>query len=436
MTNEPINVFWFRRDFRLEDNNGLYQALKKGLPVLPIFIFDANILEELDKPIDRRVQFIYEEIVRINEQLGQYGSSIVVKYGKPTEIWAALFKQHHIENIYANRDYEPYATERDAAVNKIAQQNNSELLLFKDHVIFEWNEVLKDDGKPYTVYTPYSKKWKLRYAKEGINQYPTENHFNNFVKLKKQNIIALEAMGFKKVPFQFPDRSFSNQIIGNYDKTRNFPAVNGTSRLGLHLRFGTISIRALAKFAINTNEKFLNELIWRDFYQVILKHFPHVVTSSFKPKYDAIPWRNNEADFEKWATGNTGYPMVDAGMRELVTTGYMHNRVRMVVASFFTKHLLLDWRRGEAFFAKHLLDFDLASNNGGWQWAAGTGCDAAPYFRIFNPTTQITKFDKEHKYINKWIPELTDPFKYAKPMVEHKFARERALATYKAALGG
>jgi len=436
MTNEPINVFWFRRDFRLEDNNGLYQALKKGLPVLPIFIFDANILEELDKPIDRRVQFIYEEIVRINEQLGQYGSSIVVKYGKPTEIWAELFKQHHIENIYANRDYEPYATERDAAVNKIAQQNNSELLLFKDHVIFEWNEVLKDDGKPYTVYTPYSKKWKLRYAKEGINQYPTENHFNNFVKLKKQNIIALEAMGFKKVPFQFPDRSFSNQIIGNYDKTRNFPAVNGTSRLGLHLRFGTISIRALAKFAINTNEKYLNELIWRDFYQVILKHFPHVVTSSFKPKYDAIPWRNNEADFEKWATGNTGYPMVDAGMRELVTTGYMHNRVRMVVASFFTKHLLLDWRRGEAFFAKHLLDFDLASNNGGWQWAAGTGCDAAPYFRIFNPTTQITKFDKEHKYINKWIPELTDPFKYAKPMVEHKFARERALATYKAALGG
>jgi len=436
MTNEPINVFWFRRDFRLEDNNGLYQALKKGLPVLPIFIFDVNILEELDKPIDRRVQFIYEEIVRINEQLGQYGSSIVVKYGKPTEIWAELFKQHHIENIYANRDYEPYATERDAAVNKIAQQNNSELLLFKDHVIFEWNEVLKDDGKPYTVYTPYSKKWKLRYAKEGINQYPTENHFNNFVKLKKQNIIALEAMGFKKVPFQFPDRSFSNQIIGNYDKTRNFPAVNGTSRLGLHLRFGTISIRALAKFAINTNEKFLNELIWRDFYQVILKHFPHVVTSSFKPKYDAIPWRNNEADFEKWATGNTGYPMVDAGMRELVTTGYMHNRVRMVVASFFTKHLLLDWRRGEAFFAKHLLDFDLASNNGGWQWAAGTGCDAAPYFRIFNPTTQITKFDKEHKYINKWIPELTDPFKYAKPMVEHKFARERALATYKAALGG
>lgn len=435
MKNEAINVFWFRRDLRLEDNNGLLQALKNGLPVLPVFIFDANILDSLDNPFDKRVQFIHQEVERINTELKKYNSALLVKYGKPVEIWNELFKQHNITNIYTNRDYEPYAKERDAAVNEIAHQYSSELLLFKDHVVFEWNEVLKDDGKPYTVYTPYSKKWKLRYQNEGLPAYPTEKYLNNFIKLELQNIITLQQMGFKKEIFDFPRRSFDkSDVIKNYDKTRDFPAVNGTSRLGLHLRFGTISIRALAKSAVKANEKYLNELIWRDFYQTILKHFPHVVTRSFKPKYDAIPWRNDEADFEKWATGQTGYPMVDAGMRELVTTGYMHNRVRMVVGSFFTKHLLLDWRKGEAFFAKHLLDFDLASNNGGWQWAAGTGCDAAPYFRIFNPTTQITKFDKEHKYLKKWIPELEDPFKYPKPMVEHKFARQRALDTYKAAL--
>jgi len=335
MKNEVINVFWFRRDLRLEDNKGLYQALKNGLPVLPVFIFDRNILDSLDKPRDKRVQFIHQELEQVNKQLNKYGSTLLVKYGKPIEIWSELFKQYKITNIYTNRDYEPYANERDAAIDEIAQQNSSQLLSFKDHVIFEWNEVLKDDGKPYTVYTPYSKKWKLRYQKEGITIYPTAKHFNNFVKLKNQRLIALEEMGFKKEAFDFPKRSFGdNQVINNYHDTRDFPAVNGTSRLGLHLRFGTISIRALAKFAVTANEKYLNELIWRDFYQTILKHFPHVVTQSFKPKYDAIPWRNDEADFEKWATGQTGYPMVDAGMRELVATGYMHNRVRMVVGLF------------------------------------------------------------------------------------------------------
>ncbi len=431
-----INIFWFRRDLRLNDNAGLYYALKTGKPVIPLFIFDTNILNELDQPDDLRVQFIHQEIMRLQQELQQIGSGMLVKYGKPLEVYQSLIQQYAIDTVFTNRDFEPYAEKRDGQIAALLKVNGIGFQHNKDHVIFEWHEILKADGKPYTVYTPYSKKWKAKLNDFYLKPYPTEKYFSAFKKEVHTTSVSLAQMGFKAQAFSFPERTFNTNIVQSYDQHRDFPAVEGTSRLGLHLRFGTISIRKLAQFALAHNEKYLNELIWRDFYQAILKHFPHVVNRAFKPKYDNIPWRNSPTDFEQWSTGKTGYPMVDAGIRELVATGYMHNRVRMVVGSFFTKHLLLDWRKGEAFFAKHLLDFDLASNNGGWQWAAGTGCDAAPYFRIFNPTTQIQKFDKQHLYLKRWIPELEDPFKYPKPMVEHKFARERALATYKAALAG
>jgi len=431
---KKVNIFWFRRDLRLNDNAGLYEALKMDKDVVPLFVFDTQILNGLKKPFDRRVQFIHQEIERLQNELQQLGSGIIVKYGKPFEIYQSLIKQYDIETVFCNHDYEPYAQERDAQIQQLLNENGIGFQHYKDHVIFEWNEVLKADGKPYTVYTPYSRKWKAKLEDYYLKPYPTEKYFSAFKKEIEPEVPGLESMGFKAESFTFPGRTFETKIVKNYDQHRDYPAVEGTSRLGLHLRFGTISIRQLATFALQHNEKYLNELIWRDFYQVILKHFPHVVNAAFKPAYDRIPWRQSEADFEQWCAGKTGYPMVDAGMRELVATGYMHNRVRMVVGSFFTKHLLLDWRKGEAFFAQHLLDFDLASNNGGWQWAAGTGCDAAPYFRIFNPTIQIKKFDKEHRYLKRWIPELEDAFTYPKPMVEHKFARERALQTYKAAL--
>jgi len=431
---QKVNICWFRRDLRLEDNAALHHALKAGKPILPLFIFDTNILDDLKKPFDRRVQFIHQEVMRLQRELQQMGSDILVKYGKPLELYQSLIKQYAIETVFTNHDFEPYAGKRDEQIAALLKENGIGFQHYKDHVIFEWHEILKADGKPYTVYTPYSKKWKAKLNDFYLKPYPTEKYFSAFKKELKTELPSLESMGFKAETYTFPDRTFKTSIIKSYGQHRDFPAIEGTSRLGLHLRFGTISIRKLAKFALQHNEKYLNELIWRDFYQSILKHFPHVVNRAFKPKYDHIPWRQSEDDFEQWCSGKTGYPMVDAGMRELVATGYMHNRVRMVVGSFFTKHLLLDWRKGEAFFAQHLLDFDLASNNGGWQWAAGTGCDAAPYFRIFNPTTQIQKFDKQHLYIKHWIPELEDPFNYPKPMVDHKFARERALTTYKEAL--
>jgi len=431
---QRVNIFWFRRDLRLEDNAGLYHALKTGKALIALFIFDTTILNDLKKPVDRRVQFIHQEVMRLQQELQQLGSGILVKYGKPVEVYQSLIKQYDIETVFTNRDFEPYAEKRDEQIASLLKDKGIGFQHYKDHVIFEWTEILKADGKPYTVYTPYSKKWKAKLNAFYLKPYPTEKYFSAFKKDLKPELPSLESMGFKAESFIFPVRTFNKAVIKNYDLHRDFPGTEGTSRLGLHLRFGTISIRQLTQFALQHNEKYLNELIWRDFYQSILKHFPHVVTRAFKQKYDNIPWRNNEADFEQWCAGKTGYPMVDAGMRELVNTGYMHNRVRMVVGSFFTKHLLLDWRKGEAFFAEHLLDFDLASNNGGWQWAAGTGCDAAPYFRIFNPTTQIQKFDKAHLYIKRWIPELDNPFTYPKPMVEHKFARERALRVYKEAL--
>jgi deoxyribodipyrimidine photo-lyase len=427
-------IFWFRRDLRLEDNAGLYHALKQTNEVVPVFIFDKNILNKLEDKTDARVTFIHREITRIQNELRGLGSDLKIYYGHPETIWDELLTEHSVSAVYTNNDYEPYAQERDNTVRKILNDKNIPFYTYKDQCIFEKDEVLKDDGKPYTVFTPYSRKWKAKLTKFHLKPYPTEKYFSSFSKNINSEMPTLESMGFEKSDIEIPDREFSAKIINSYHLQRNFPAIKGTSRLSVHLRFGTISVRALAKFAQNKNETFLNELIWRDFYMMILWHFPHVANGAFKPQYDQIEWRNNEKEYELWCEGKTGYPLVDAGMRELNATGIMHNRVRMVVASFLCKHLLIDWRWGEAYFAKKLLDFDLSANNGGWQWAAGSGCDAAPYFRIFNPQSQLEKFDKELVYTKKWVPEFDDPFQYSKPIVDHKMARERCLATYKAAV--
>lgn len=425
-----LNLFCFRRDLRLEDNAGLYHALKEGRNVQPIFIFDRNILDDLEEKDDRRVSFIYAQIERLKQELQSKGSDLWVFYGTPMDVFELLLNEYTITGLFANKDYEPYALERDKTVYDLFQKQSLTFRAFKDLVIFEKNEVLKDDGKPYTVFTPYSKKWKAKLNDFYLKSYPTESYFNNFNQTKANPLLTLEWMGFTKHDEDWNDNAVDNAIVNKYHETRDIPSLRGTSRLSVHLRFGTVSIRALAKAGLELNEKWLNELIWRDFYQSILWHFPHVVKGSFRPAYDRIPWINDESQFTAWCEGKTGYPIVDAGMRELNETGFMHNRVRMIVSSFLTKHLLIDWRWGEAYFAEKLIDFELASNNGGWQWAASSGVDAAPYFRIFNPYLQTERFDPELKYIRKWVPEL-DSSSYPKPIVEHKMARERAIETYK-----
>jgi deoxyribodipyrimidine photo-lyase len=429
-----VNIFWFRRDLRLEDNAGLYHALKSGNPVLPIFIFDRNILNKLEDKHDRRVEFIHAALEEIQQQLVKMGSSLQVYYGFPEEVYKKILLKYKVEKVFTNHDYEPYARERDDAVSKIFSEAGASLYRFKDQVIFEKDEVLKDDGRPYTVFTPYSKKWKSILSEFYLKRYPTEKYFTNFYKQAGHPIPSLKSMGFKAVDKPFPSRQLNKERIIHYKQQRDFPGVEGTSKMGVHLRFGTVSIRQIAQKSLPLSEVYLNELIWRDFYHAILWHFPQVGKGkAFKPEYDLIEWRNNEKEFGRWCTGTTGYPIVDAGMRELNATGFMHNRVRMIVASFLSKHLLIDWRWGEAYFANKLLDFDLAANNGGWQWAAGSGCDAAPYFRIFNPYLQTQKFDPELKYIRKWVPELEE-FSYPSPIVEHDFARKRALEVYAKAL--
>jgi deoxyribodipyrimidine photo-lyase len=427
-----VNAFWFRRDLRLNDNVGLFHALSKGKAVLPVFIFDTNILNDLEDKADARVEFIYQSLQEIQKQLKSFNSSLYIFYGTPVEAWKQISNEFEIENVFTNNDYEPYAIKRDNEIREFLKEKNINFHSFKDHVIFEKNEVIKKDGSPYLVFTPYSLQWKNLLDESSFKNYPSEKYLSNFFE-KAFHFPGLKELDFKKTNVAFPDKIFSEKIIADYNKTRDFPAQNGTSRLSIHLRFGTISIRELTRFASKHNEKFLNELIWRDFYQMIIFHFPNAVTKAFRPEYDFIAWRNDKDDFEKWCNGKTGFPIVDAGMRELNATGYMHNRIRMITASFLTKDLLIDWRWGEAYFAKRLLDYDLASNNGGWQWSAGTGVDAAPYFRIFNPSEQAKKFDGAFKYIRKWIPEL-DSFEYPQPMIDHHFARDRALKVYKDAL--
>ncbi|MFY7900183.1 MAG: cryptochrome/photolyase family protein [Chitinophagaceae bacterium] len=429
-----VNIMWFRRDLRLTDNAALYHALKQEIPVLPIFIFDTNILNKLEDKADRRVEFIHAAIHEMQRQLVTLESTMFCFYTTPLQAFQELQQLYSIQKVFTNSDYEHYAIDRDASIATYLQQNGVAFESFKDQVIFEKNEVLKDDKTPYTVFTPYSKKWKAALNDFYLQPYPVEKYYQYFYKQAAKEIPSLQSMGFQEVDKPFPSKELDIAIVSKYKEQRDFPAVKGTSQLGVHLRFGTISIRALAQKSKDLSEGFLNELIWRDFYHTILWHFPHINKGlAFRREYDLIEWRNNEAEFTKWCEGKTGYPIVDAGMRELNATGYMHNRVRMIVASFLTKHLLIDWRWGEMYFAQKLLDFDFAANNGGWQWAAGSGCDAAPYFRVFNPTLQTEKFDKNLQYIRKWVPEL-DSFDYPKPIVKHEDARKRVLEVYSKAL--
>jgi deoxyribodipyrimidine photo-lyase len=430
----PVSIFWFRRDLRLNDNAGLYHALKRGYPVLPVFIFDRTILDELEDKDDARVTFIYQTITALDNELRGYGSSLLVLHDKPLNAWETLLKNHNITAVYANHDYEPAANARDQTVAQLLKGRNISFNTCKDQVIFEKDEVIKDDGKPYTVYTPYQRKWYQTLTPFYLRPYPTHEYFTGFLKTPPLANPSLKEIGFEKSALNFPAIAFKN-IIPDYAEKRNFPAIKGTTHIGLHLRFGTVSIRELAGTANTFAQKtWLNELVWREFYMMILHHFPQTTDHSFRPEYDRIAWINDEAQFAAWCNGNTGYPLVDAGMRELNATGYMHNRVRMVTASFLTKDLLIDWRWGERYFARKLLDYELASNVGGWQWAAGSGTDAAPYFRIFNPDTQLKNFDPQLAYIKKWVPEYADFSKYPQPIVDHSFARERCLKVFKAAL--
>jgi deoxyribodipyrimidine photo-lyase len=431
---QEVSVFWFRRDLRIDDNAGLWKALKSGQPVLPIFIFDRNILDKLEERSDARVSFIHQSITAINSQLKEYGSALHVFYSTPLEVMQDLSQKYEVKSVFLNRDYEPYAKERDKQVYDFWKARGVDVIGAKDHVIFEKDEVVKGDGTPYLVFSPYGRAWRKILKPYHYKSYPTEKYFDKFFRCELGSIPLLEDMGFEKTDIPIPSLQIDSNIIKTYDSTRNFPAKkNGTTRLGIHLRFGTLSVRKLLAHGIHYNETFVNELIWRDFYQMALYNFPNSREKAIKPKYDFIRWENNEDHFKAWCKGKTGYPIVDAGMRELNQTGYMHNRVRMIVASFLTKHLLIDWRWGEAYFAQKLLDFDLASNVGGWQWASGSGLDAAPYFRVFNPTAQMEKFDKDLKYIKKWVPEL-ETHLYPQPIVEHKWARERCLERFKEAL--
>ena len=431
---QRINLFWFRRDLRIVDNHGLYQALAAGNPVLPIFIYDKNILNDLEDN-DSRVQFISEQVNRLKEEFERNNSTLWIYHGKPLEAFKRLWVEYDVEAVFANVDYEPYAAERDGRVTTFLKSRNIHFHQFKDQLIFHKNDIVKADGKPYTIFTPYKNKWLAKFSEADLDEYPSKKILNRSLKMAPLNDVSLRDLGFRKGTIEFPVKKIDKNSLKNYEAIRDFPARDGTSHLGIHLRFGTISIRKLTKKAVKHSSVFLNELIWRNFYADILWHFPHVEKRSFKPAYDYIPWVNSEKDFARWCEGRTGYPLVDAGMRQLNETGYMHNRIRMVTASFLCKHLLIDWRWGEAYFAEKLLDYELASNNGGWQWAAGTGCDAAPYFRVFNPTLQAQKFDPDLKYIRQWVPEL-DELTYPQPMVEHKAARLRAIETYKKALAG
>jgi deoxyribodipyrimidine photo-lyase len=425
-----INIFWFRRDLRLDDNTGLNEALHSGLPVLPVFIFDTNITDELPSD-DPRISFIYETLSSINNDLQKSGSSIFILKGNPVTIWKKLIVLFDINSVYINKDYEPYAIQRDKTVEVLLREQQIQLLRFKDQVIFEEGEILKSDNSPYTIFTPFKNRWLQKLSDNLPLKVFSDSKENKNYHKSSFALPSLEELGFRGSSVRV--KPFDLSVIKDYDKYRNLPYSDRTSYLGPHLRFGTASIRKIVVTAGKENAVFLSELIWREFFMQILFNFPHVVTGNFKSKYDDIQWRNNEKEFEKWCRGETGYPFVDAGMRQLNKTGYMHNRVRMITAGFLCKHLLIDWRWGEAYFAQKLLDYELSSNNGNWQWAAGTGCDAAPYFRVFNPDIQLQKFDREKEYVRKWIEEI-DGTEYPKPMVDNDSARKRAISVYKSGL--
>jgi len=432
---QNISIFWFRRDLRLTDNIALCHALKDNKNVLPLFIFDTEIIDEL--PVnDARVQFIYLILKEIDTELQKNGSSMLVRKGKPLEVFKDLLQSYNIKNIYFNNDYEPYALERDKKIIALAKGLGVASFTFKDSVIFEKDEILKGDGTPYTIFTPYARKWLEQYKTISFeNKCNPTQFYNHFYKEEKFSFPKIEHIGFKNINITYPLKDIDPKLLMAYENNRNFPAIEGTTKIGMHLRFGTLSIRHLVEKADTYSITWLKELIWREFFMMILYKFPKVQNEAFKSKYNSIEWINDEELFLAWCQGQTGYPIVDAGMRELNTTGFMHNRVRMITASFLCKHLLINWQWGENYFAQKLLDYELASNNGNWQWAAGTGCDAAPYFRIFNPALQMAKYDKHMHYVKKWVPELLTP-DYPKPQIEHEFARKRCLNTYKKAVMG
>lgn len=422
-----INIVWLRRDLRIEDNTALHYALENYDNVQPIFIFDKAILSEL--PVDdARVNFISDSLEKINQQLKEYNSSILCFHGEVEDIFSQLIHDFDVNSLHFNRDYEPYAIKRDNNIQKLFKDVEIKTFSYKDHVIFEKDEIVKADQTPYTVYTPYKNKWLNELKNRTI--HTLKSNYNNF-NTSNYEIPELYQLGFEKSSIKV--KPYTINQLDTYSQTRDFPSLDNTSYLSPHLRFGTVSIRQIILSLKQEDTVFLSELIWREFFTQILAHFPQVQSNNFKAKYNGIEWRNNKDDFKKWCNGETGYPIVDAGMRQLNQTGYMHNRVRMITAGFLCKHLLIDWKWGEAYFAKKLLDYDLAANNGNWQWSAGTGCDSAPYFRIFNPTEQIKKFDKNLTYIRTWVKDF-DELTYPQPMVEHKFARERCLKTYKEGL--
>ena len=432
MKEQAVNIFWFRRDLRVSDNHGLYRALTAGKPVLPVFIFDTIILNDLEDN-DSRVTFILRQVQKLQELFEQRGSSFWIYHGRPIDAFKLLASELLIDTVFANQDYEPYAIARDNHIETFLSSSGARMKLFKDHVLFHEDEVINNAGRPYTVFTPYRRKWKEKLTAADLQPFSSEKYLSNLLQLFPLKTYHHADLGFRHGSFSVPPLILDTNVMESYASKRDFPASDGTSRLGVHLRFGTVSIRLVTALALSHSEAFLNELIWRNFYIDILWHFPHVVSGAFKTAYDNIQWVNSEKDFSRWCGGMTGFPIVDAGMRQLNETGYMHNRVRMITASFLCKHLLIDWRWGEAYFAEKLLDFELASNNGGWQWAAGSGCDAAPYFRIFNPTLQMKKFDPDKEFVHKWVPELETP-RYPRPVVDLKLARERALKAYQKAL--
>ena len=435
ISSSTTNLFWHRRDLRIEDNSGLFKALTSGQKIQAVFIFDSNILNLLSDKEDARITFIYREISRLKAEYQSLGADLLVLYGDSIEIIPQLALEMGAESVFTNRDYEPKAVLRDTRINELLTKNKIKFIGAKDHVIFEKDEITKGDGLPYTIYTPYANKWREKFKDQTQTPFPTENYFHHLAPINSdQQLLSLEEMGFKEnKKIDFPPLTIPDEILQNYHETRDYPSIKGTSKLSIHLRFGTISIRKLVQVASTKNPVYLNELIWRDFYQMIIHHFPQSVNEAFKVKYERIEWEHNEIHFNAWCEGKTGYPLVDAGMRELNNTGFMHNRVRMVVASFLCKHLLLDWKWGAAYFAEKLLDYEEASNIGGWQWAAGCGCDAAPYFRVFNPTLQQQKFDPKLEYIKKWVPEFGTKA-YPEPIIEHTFARDRVINRYKTAL--
>jgi len=426
-----VSVFWFRRDLRLNDNAGFYQALKSGIPVVPLFIFDSLILDALEDKSDRRVCFIYDSLKAMQETLSESGRSLDVRYGDPLSVFKQLLQDYAVQQVFTNEDYEPYAKERDASVSSYLNSQGIPLFSFKDQVVFAKDEIVKDNGEPYAIYTPFSKRWRSSLDDQHLKSYKSETALEAVLQ-QKRKMPTLAEIGFKKMDVAI-DPEIPKDIIKHYDETRDLPAIQGTTRLGVHLRFGTISVRHLVKLARETNNVYLGELIWREFFMQMLWQEPRLVNESYRKEYDRIKWRNSENEFQEWCDGRTGYPIVDAGMRELNETGFMHNRVRMITASFLVKDLLIDWRWGEAYFAQKLNDYELSSNNGNWQWAAGCGCDAAPYFRVFNPETQQQKFDPQMKYVKKWVPEYGSS-SYPSPMVDHAAARERCLTVFKTAL--